>query len=167
MTDTPPRFVCDMMLGKLSKWLRILGYDTLYPEGLDDPELAELAGREDRVLLTRDKLLSQTHVCQTYYVASDEVLKQLEAVAVEFSLDLDIERPYPYRCSKCNHLLQRVPKTEVQDRVPPKVYELQEDFWYCGNCEHFYWQGTHWDNITETINELLATMGAPKGTEGE
>ncbi len=154
--DREQTFLCDMMLGRLARWLRIIGYDTLYPRGLDDPELAARAAAEGRVLLTRDKLLSETDVCRTYYIESDALKKQLAAVIGRFDLVCDPNRldSRRYRCSRCNAPLEERAKATVEGKVPKKVFEYQYEFWYCGRCDQYYWQGTHWDNIIDTARRV-------------
>src|SRR3970040_1924936 len=108
------RFLCDHMLGTLAKWLRFLGYDTLYPGPLDDGELKALAERETRVLLTRDKQLSG-RVSDSLYVDSDDLDAQFAQVVRAFSLNSESAMS---RCSVCNELIEWVPKERAKGRVP-------------------------------------------------
>lgn len=148
------KFVADQMLGKLVRWLRILGYDTRYDRHVMDPELARIARSEQRVLLTRDTRLPEERcIDNCVVIESDNVTDQLRQVSRE--LDIRIEDAALFtRCAKCNQLLQPMPKEEVQDRVPPYVYQTQEKFVYCDRCDRIYWSGSHVDAMVERLKEL-------------
>ena len=146
------KFVCDHMLGTLAKWLRFLGYDTLYPGPLDDGELKALAAREQRVLLTRDKQLSG-RVSDSLYVESDDLDAQFTQVVRAFSLNSDSAMA---RCSVCNEVIEAVPKEEAKGRVPEGVYSRQREFWFCRRCGRFYWQGSHFDAMWAKFREIAA-----------
>ena len=142
-------FVCDRMLGTLAKWMRLFGFNVLYPEEMDDKDLKILAIRECRVLLTRDKQVAQGK--DVLYLDSDVWEEQFKQVAQEY--DLEITDPLS-RCSLCNSPIDDVPNGEVQGNVPDQVYELQEEFWYCKTCDKYYWRGTHWDGIIQRMKDL-------------
>ena len=142
-------FVCDRMLGTLAKWMRLFGFNVLYPEEMDDKDLKILAIRECRVLLTRDKQLAQGK--DVLYLDSDVWEEQFKQVAQEY--DLEITDPLS-RCSLCNSPIDDVPNGEVQGTVPDQVYERQEEFWYCKTCDKYYWRGTHWDGIIQRMKDL-------------
>lgn len=150
MDAAPPIFVCDHMLGSLAKWLRLLGYDTLYPGPLDDRELAAKAYDERRVLLTRDKDLA-ARVRGSVFVASDDLDEQLKAVVT--SLHLGLSNPLSL-CSVCNAAIVEVGREEVKDLVPPAVHEIQKEFWKCPSCSRVYWRGTHWDDMLRRIRKI-------------
>jgi hypothetical protein len=145
------RFVADAMLGKLARWLRILGYDTLYNPAWDDLELARIARAEDRVLLTRDTPLAERRGVQTLFVQSEKPLEQLGQV---FSaLGLHSASAYS-RCSVCNAPLQTVSREALKDRLPEFVLANQHSFRECPHCGRVYWQGTHWQGMQEILNGL-------------
>ncbi len=144
------RILCDHMLGSLAKWLRLLGYDTLYPGPLDDREIAAKAYDEGRVLLTRDKDLA-ARVRGSVFVVSDDIDRQLKSVVEALHLDL----PNTFsRCSVCNSLIMEIDRTEAAEKVPPKVLEVQERFWRCPSCSRVYWQGSHWTDMLGRIEKL-------------
>jgi len=145
-------FLCDHMLGTLAKWLRFLGYDTMYPGPLDDGELKALAERETRVLLTRDKQLSG-RVSDSLYVDSDDLDAQFAQVVRAFSLNSESAMS---RCSVCNELIEWVPKERAKGRVPEGVYSRQREFWFCRKCGRFYWQGSHFDAMWAKFREIEA-----------
>ncbi len=138
-----PRFVADAMLGRLARWLRLLGWDVAYDPGLGDRELARLAAREDRVLLTRDRgLLARRIVRRGLLVRDDGVGRQLAQVLRDLGLDPDPARAWT-RCSLCNTPTEEVPKESVAGRVPAYTYATHERFRRCPGCGKVYWGGTH------------------------
>ena len=145
------KFVCDHMLGTLAKWLRLLGFDVIYPGPVADSEIRDAAAQEDRMVITRDKELASTTKVRTLYVESDVLEEQLKFVLSE--LDLKVTDPMS-RCSVCNSLVDRVDKSSVEGKVPEGVFDRQEDFWFCSECGKYYWQGSHWEKIAKTIEEL-------------
>jgi len=145
-TSARPHFLCDAMLGSLARWLRLCGYDCLYlgtePE---DAELARIARREDRWLLTRDHELAAAGP-KTQMVRSESLEAQLAEVLNRHSLPPpeDLEDS---RCSECNGLLKDVTAEEVATVVPPYVLESAERFRRCCGCRRVYWPGTHGEQI--------------------
>ncbi len=153
-----PRFIVDMNVGKLAKWLRILGYDTLFINPIDDPELVEIALREDRILLTKDTHIAERRVAtsgqvKVLIVEGDRVQDQLRFVAEK--LHLGEESPLFSRCIECNVPLEPIDRSQVQDRVPPYVYKTQRNFMVCPNCGKIYWPGTHWQRMRRTAKEVM------------
>jgi uncharacterized protein with PIN domain len=141
-----PRFVLDVHLGRLAKSLRMLGFDTLYANTLDDRALSEISRRERRILLTRDReLLKRSMVSHGYCVRSPSPTEQLEEVIRRFDLASRL-RPFT-RCLRCNEPLERVRKSEIRDRLPPYVARTYRLFRRCPLCGRIYWQGTHWENM--------------------
>lgn len=159
-----PRFLADAMLGRLAKWLRILGYDAEYFRGEDD-ELLRLARREGRVLLTRDTRLLRRRVpgmCPPLagadrlpahlFIQSDHVMEQLRQVVT--ALRLDPTAPPARRCVCCNALLEPRLKSEVFGLVPEFVWSRHETFWVCPGCQRIYWAGSHQRRMKEAIKAL-------------
>jgi hypothetical protein len=147
------KFLADEMLGKLAKWLRILGYDTLYYNRLPDDELLRIAAEEQRLILTRDTRLIQRKLAKNYLlIRHDHWLDQLKQLATE--LQLDIRSNLLTRCCRCNQLLEAVQKSSVQIRVPPYVYHTQSHFRQCPLCRRIYWPATHVANIVKQLEWL-------------
>lgn len=144
------RFLCDHMLGSLARWLRFLGYDTVYPEPQRDADLLDLAEREGRILVTRDRDLAR-RAPNAFLVESVDLEEQLRAVTAAFDLDA---RASLTRCSVCNGVLKPVPHSEVADRVPPGIRERQTEFWRCAGCGRIYWPGSHHVRLVERINAV-------------
>jgi len=144
-------FLADSMLGTLAKWLRIMGYDTVYDPALDDNALVRLARAEGRILLTRDTALLQRKGIQCLFIASEVLTEQLAQVMQTFSLHVD--SPFT-RCPVCNSPLEDVPKHEAWGQVPPFVFQTQDRFCLCPECNRFYWRGTHWQKMLAQVEKL-------------
>lgn len=141
------------MLGKLGKWLRMLGYDTVYIPDADDDELVRIAVREDRVLLTRDRRLCDRRMVRARCVFVDWGSTREQVRQVVRELDLTVERENILtRCAVCNGEIAPISKLSIADRVPPYVYETQSEFGYCGGCDRIYWRGTHVQHVLEALD---------------
>jgi hypothetical protein len=143
------------MLGKLARWLRILGYDTLYFRKKEDEELLRLAEEEGRVLLTRDRSLAKNWQVPTLLLRSEESFEQLVEVVKRFKLKM-----HPllalHRCPICNTSLCCVKKEDIKSgSIPEYVLQSYENFWYCEECKKYYWEGTHWTNIRKKLSALM------------
>ncbi len=145
------RFVVDAMFGTLAKWLRILGFDTIFARDLADSEIMALADREGRVLITRDKELARRSD-NGLFLNSDVLDEQIAQVLEKYPAD---EGRTLTRCLECNGLLVPVEKAEVRN-VPDGVLEREDEFSKCPNCGRFYWPATHWENMMERIAELTS-----------
>jgi uncharacterized protein with PIN domain len=137
------KLITDANLGKLAKWLRILGYDTLYYKGLADREFLRKAQREGRIALTRKKdLASRQFSGRLVLIESDRVREQLAEVMDNLSLQPDPDLLLSI-CLKCNEKLRDIGKEEVRGLVPAYVFEQQARFHICPHCGRVYWPGTH------------------------
>jgi uncharacterized protein with PIN domain len=150
------RFVADTMLGRLAKWLRILGYDTLYPGQETDQRLARIASEDGRVLLTRDVELASRKGFQKLLIDSNDLFEQLVQVMAAFDLKTN-DRTLSL-CLLCNRPLREIGKEDARDRVPPYVYQTQSRFFHCSECGKFYWAGTHLDHIRNELKKLGSTL---------
>lgn len=146
------RFIADEMLGRLAKWLRILGFDTLYYSGVNDDFIVSIAQSEKRILLTRDTRIRVPVDVQLVFIKSDFVEEQIRQVLDE--LDLRLEKRLKPRCLICNKALEEVKKVSIKDKVPPYVYETQEKFAQCSECGRIFWHGTHWEKIQLKVEEV-------------
>jgi uncharacterized protein with PIN domain len=149
--DREERFIADVMLGRLARWLRALGYDTEYDSNLDDPCLAERAIGENRVLLTRDVELSRRRGLTFVLIDNDDVANQLRQVVSTLRLTLDGAFP---RCPVCNGELMPTPRAELDEEVPPYVLATQTHFRRCSYCGKVYWHGTHWERMSGVLKEI-------------
>jgi uncharacterized protein len=148
------RFVADAHLGGLARLLRMAGFDTLYDNRYHDREITELAGREGRIVLTRDRELLKmrciTHGC---YVHALRPSQQFAEIVERLDLARSA-RPFSL-CLECNAPLQAVDKAQVLDRLPPSVRAAHERFSTCAVCGRIYWEGSHWRRMRERLAELL------------
>lgn len=150
------KFLADRMLGRLAKWLRILGYDTVYPVDIGDLALLLRARQENRILLTRDThLILRKNIGDFLFIKSDLWRDQLREVIYGLKLELNFPTRMFSRCSLCNTPTTKINKDKVRDYVPPYVFLTQNYFVYCPTCKKYYWKGTHWQRIKEKIKDLF------------
>ena len=150
------KFICDDNLGKLAKWLRTLGYDTLFFPTISDQELIKKALEEDRVILTRDNNLIQMKAVKNHLlIKSDQPLDQLKQVIQHFKIKRDEGKLFT-RCSICNTELKPVEKEKIKDRLYPYVYKTQENFVYCSTCDKIYWPATHVERMKEKLKKVFS-----------
>ncbi len=147
------RFIADVHLGRLAKYLRMCGFDTLFQQDYDDREIIELSAKEGRIILTRDKdLLRSKKVRQGHLVHSDAPLEQIREI-------LDVcraaERIRPFtRCMECNGVMEHVGKEEIIDRLMPLTRDYYDEFKRCGTCGRIYWEGSHFARMKTFIMDL-------------
>ncbi len=149
------KFLADGMLGKLTRWLRMLGHDVIYTGSTEDNELIQKAKKENRILLTRDVKLYQRAVAkgsEAVLLESPNQIANLAQVAKRFKFPLEIN-PDRSRCPKCNTNIKPIVKTEAEGKVPEKTLIHYDEFWQCPNCGQFYWHGAHWKEIEKTLAE--------------
>jgi len=148
-----PRFVLDNHLGRLTAYLRMLGFDCLYRNDYEDEELAETSQREERILLSRDRrLLMRKTVTYGYCLRSLDSLEQLTEVIRRFDLTSRIA-PF-HRCLRCNHLLEPVAKEAVIDRLEPLTKLYFNEFQICPACQQIYWTGSHYEKMQILVEEI-------------
>jgi uncharacterized protein len=153
-----PRFVLDNHLGRLTAYLRMLGFDCLYRNDYHDEELAEIAQREERILLSRDRrLLMRKFVVHGYCLRSLDSLEQLTEVIQRFEL---AKRIIPFhRCLRCNHPLKSVAKEEILDRLEPLTKQYFDKFQICPACQQIYWKGSHYERMQKLIEQIVIPKG--------
>lgn len=140
------------MLGRLARWLRLLGFDALYDPRWDDNELVRRARSEERILLTRDVSLVQRRGVRTLLITSERLEPQLRQVVHALGLP---ESETFARCPICNALLERVPKSWAWGYVPPYTFCTQTEFRLCPDCNRFYWRGSHHVRMQRALTELV------------
>ncbi|MBY4896657.1 Mut7-C RNAse domain-containing protein [Cupriavidus sp. AU9028] len=148
------RFVADAHLGGLAHLLRLTGYDTLYDNGYDDREIEDIAAREQRVVLTRDReLLKRASIAHGCYVRALKPHAQLQEVFDRLELARQL-RPFSL-CLSCNAPLRRVGAEDVGERVPPAVRERHQRFSTCDVCLRVFWEGSHWRRMRAVVDGLM------------
>jgi uncharacterized protein len=148
------KLLVDRTLGRLARWLRVLGYDTVWDGDAGPAELLARAEREERLLLTRDTLLVERRAVhrgrvRAVLVRHDTLPEQLRQLRIEDGL----HRVGPPRCLVCNGILQDVGLEEARQRIPPYVATTQKKFTYCPICDRITWSATHWDEIRRRLAE--------------
>ncbi len=144
-------FITDRTLGKLAKWLRILGYDTIYDCGAIDRGFLQRGAKEGRIVLTRRRDMAQRDFRgRMVIVRSDKVVEQIREIIDTLSLKPERDKLLSL-CIKCNGELQDVTKTEIKERVPEYVFQTQDVFHVCPHCDEIYWAGTHREKILSFI----------------
>jgi uncharacterized protein with PIN domain len=150
------RFIADIMVGKLARYLRIAGYDVAYFNDASDDFILETALEEDRIVLTRDTLMLERRQftsgsIKSVFISDDDLRKQLLQVRSELNISLG---PDLIRCLICNDLLVKVLKKDVRSKVPPFVYDTHDEFMHCSGCGKFYWRGTHYEYMDDFFKRL-------------
>ena len=147
------RFIADAMLGRLARWLRLLGFDTLYYPHISDSDLLKFALREERVLLTRDThFLKMKNLNNLFFVRSEDPLEQVKGVMRTFA----VKEPGPGRCARCNGILGKVEgRDSIKDMVPEYVFLHCSTFLRCEACGSVYWEGTHLRRFRKMLDTLF------------
>jgi len=149
------RFLADDHAGKLARWLRLVGYDTLHFRAIDDRRLADLALREGRVVLTRDTTLARRFpAIEVFRLDDEDPFHQLAAVTHHF--DLDCESHTFTRCMVCNALLEQIDKERYREAIPPKAFAWCRRFARCAGCGKLYWDGTHYIRMKKRLANLTS-----------
>lgn len=148
------RFFADAQLGRLARYLRLLGFDTRYVNGIDDAALVAQASAEQRIILTRDRqLLMRREVTHGCHIREDQPLRQLRYVIKRCDL-VAAARPFT-RCMECNGRLVEIAKSDILDRLEPATRESFDKFWRCEACRRIYWRGSHFVRLSALVDEVL------------
>lgn len=143
--------VLDTTLGKLARWLRMLGYDTVYVANASPTVLVRIALSERRTLLTTNRELARHRGIRTLFIADPDPEKQAQQVIRELGA---VPQHIPPRCSLCNTPLQNLSRGAAKERVPPYVWRNYQRFTHCSRCHRVYWGGSHWDAIELLLDNL-------------
>jgi len=151
------RFIVDHNVGKLAKWLRLMGYDSLFFDGSDDSHMVARALAEGRVILTRDTEIMKRRVItsgrlKAVLINSDDPERQMQQLMDTLNLNRQF-RPFTL-CLECNQPLLERSREEVKDMVPPYVYKTQRQYMECPACHRIYWRGTHWEAMSRMLETL-------------
>ena len=150
------RFVVDVNVGRLAKWLRVMGYDTAFPRKGDDNDLVRIALRENRVLVTRDSgIVCRRAVLQgqmrVVHIKDDDLRSQLRQLVGYLALDTEGRFS---RCVRCNEPLHSVQEEDVASRLPAYVFQNHRNFMECCQCHRLYWRGTHWSEMVSQLAQV-------------
>lgn len=144
-------FVADVHLGKLARLLRLLGFDTWYPNVATPPHLVALAAEEDRVLLTRSANMPGSGNARILRISSESAPTQLKEVIEAFGIK-DQVKPFS-RCLVCNGRLTVIEKTAIIDLLEPNTARYFTEFWQCEACRRVYWKGSHYQRMLQLLQE--------------
>ena len=154
MSSEPLKFIADAMLGRLARWLRILGYDVSYESSISDNDLIARAIREHRIILTMDRKLTERESAKnSLLIKSPSYKEQLKQVITHYNIDY--KSGIFTRCLVCNSLLASIEKEKIKDKVPPYVYSTQDEFDICQQCGRIYWSGTHRVKMLGMLGEIM------------
>lgn len=146
------KFAADNMLGRLARWLRVIGQDVIYGTHLSGAGLIRAARREERLILTRDRTIGKRYPSKVLLLRSDDFREQLKEVVRALGLD-PLKEAFT-RCIDCNAPLEQMEKELARDKVPPFVFETQERFSFCPACQRVYWPATHHQRMLEELKSL-------------
>jgi uncharacterized protein with PIN domain len=155
--EVEPRFTCDAMLGGLARWLRAAGYDATWKADIADWDLIRLALREGRMLLSSDTGIFRIGIVRDGEVPAllipHGLTKQEQLAFVLRRLRLPVREP---RCMACGGPLQQIDKEQVRERVPPRTFAWLQQYYECRRCGQLFWQGTHWQQIAQQLENVDA-----------
>ena len=157
MGEVEPKFVVDANVGKLVKWLRMMGFDTVFFDEPDDGRMVKIALAQGRTIITKDSGVMKRRTItsgrvKAVLVSGDSSENQMTTVLKKLDL-AGKERPFT-RCLECNTELTEMDKSEAEKRVPPRVSQLQHQYMVCPACHRIYWRGTHWKAMTDKLHEF-------------
>lgn len=149
-----PKFVLDVHLGTLARYLRLLGFDTIYRNDLADEEIIGISVSEHRIILTRDlPLLKNGRVTHGYFVRKTLPSEQLTEVVCRFDLRKQMN-PFS-RCITCNGIIEKIDKERVEKDLPPNTRKTFSDFYRCTLCKKVYWKGSHWEKLQRVVDGIV------------
>ncbi len=148
-----PKFVLDVHLRALAKYMRMFGFDTNYQNDFSDEQIIEISISEKRTVLTRDVgILKRNQLTHGYWVRNVKPIKQIEEIIKRFDLKNEINEFS--RCIRCNTIIVPIEKEKVMSKIPPKVKSLHPQFFYCNVCSKIYWKGSHYDKMKSLIEKM-------------
>lgn len=151
-----PKFILDVHLGKLARYMRMLGFDTLYKNDLEDEVIVKLSLKEKRTILTRDVgLLKRKNITHGYFIRNTKTERQIEEVVLRFQLENHIKEFS--RCIDCNGLLESIEKEKILEKLPPKVKKFYTEYFICTICSKIYWHGSHVKGMSKVVNKFKRT----------
>lgn len=153
-----PEFAADRTLGKLAKWLRLMGFDTLFEGDAAGGGFREAAGR-NRILLTRMRRRRGAPAAETIFIESDDPRQQIREVIAHLNLDPSLLEPFS-RCLRCNQKLDNIDPVDAYGRVPDYIWETHADFSRCPGCGRIFWPGSHVQRSRRQLAKLFSAGAA-------
>jgi len=150
-------FFVDSMLGNIARKLRLLGYDSLYFSNIDDKKLIDIANKEGRIIISKDEELikkTQKIGMRSIYITKEEEIDQFFEIINTINLKNIQINGNIARCTKCNSLTEKIDKKSIKEKIPKRVFEINDKFWKCTSCDHIYWEGTHIRNLQEFVGKI-------------
>jgi len=148
------KFIADINLGDIAKYMRVLGFDIYYDPLLSTREIIEISKRENRIILTKSrKLLKFKDVTHGIFIRPGTTTEQIRQI-IDYLDIKDNIKPFS-RCLRCNTLLKNVLKENILDRIPPKTKEFYDEYVQCQSCDKIYWKGTHFINMKKIVKQIL------------
>jgi uncharacterized protein len=152
------KYIADINLGDIVKYMRVLGLDLYYDPLLSTHEIIEISKREKRVILTKSrKLLKFKDVTHGIFIRPGTTTEQIRQI-IDYLDIKDNIKPFS-RCLRCNTLLKKVPKEKILDKIPPKTKEICDEYVQCPSCNKIYWKGTHFINMKRMVRQILFQTG--------
>jgi hypothetical protein len=150
------KFILDNMLGKSAKYLRMLGYDTIYPAPEDDETILKLAQEQNRIIITRSEKLynKASKEPRIVLVRSNRFVNKFRKIIKKLDIKLNKDRLFS-RCLLCNTPVKRVDKSAIKDRLPEKVKNHFDNYRTCPNCSKIYWRGGHTERMLSRVKKLF------------
>lgn len=148
------KFICDQMVSRIGKWLRAAGHDTqIVADSISDREVLEWAIVEERLLITRDRhFLSMKNAAPLlHYLKSNDFNSCIEELKSQIKIDW-LYAPFS-RCMICNHLLEKITDDVQLIQIPSKIRQQKVEFWVCPRCKHFFWEGSHTQNMLRQLQQ--------------
>ena len=148
------KFIADINLGNIVKYMRVLGLDVYYDSLLSSHKIIELSNKEKRIILTKSKkLLMFKDVSRGIFIRPGTTTEQIRRI-IDYLDIYSIIIPFS-RCLRCNTLLNSVPKEQIIDRIPPKTKKFCSEFFQCQSCDKIYWKGTHYIEMEKFVRQIL------------
>jgi len=159
------KFVADRMLGRLAKWLRILGYDTVYDRNMDAHSLLSYL-KEGRIVLTRGRRFRKERLQGVVWIQDDSVDRQIRQLMDEHLIDIESKSKF-LLCSRCNTKLLAANHLEAEGHVPEYVMHSQKKILWCPSCHRFYWSGTHQERMRHYIRTHVLPAKEHQASSGK
>jgi len=156
------KFIADINLGDIVKYMRVLGFDLFYDPLLSTREIIEISNTENRIILTQSrKLLKFKEVNHGIFLRPGTTPEQIRRIINYLDIKDNI-KPFS-RCLGCNTLLKSVSKEKILNRIPPKTKEFCDEYVQCSSCDKIYWKGTHFINMKKVVRQILGDFSISSG----